>query len=91
LQIRATRLVDYMPAFVDHPNYDWKSRLFFFGTMARLKPEATRAGAAAELTRLNRLYLQSSKIDHHATDVELADGSAGLQSSAKLAVPLPFC
>lgn len=87
LQIPATRLVDYMPAFVGHANFDWKSRLSLFSAMARLKPEATGAGAAAQLTRLNRAFLKSSKLDNYTKDVELTDGSAGLQSSAKLAKP----
>ena len=30
LQIPATRLIDYMPAFVGIPNFDWKSRLSLF-------------------------------------------------------------
>src|SRR5690348_602699 len=34
LQIPATRLVDYMPAFVGRANFDWKSRLFLFSAMA---------------------------------------------------------
>jgi len=87
LQIPATRLIDYMPAFVGLPNFNWKSRLSLFSAIARLKPEATRAGAAGELTRLNRAYLKSAKLDNYAKDVQLADGSAGLQSSSKLAKP----
>jgi predicted permease len=87
LLIPATRLNDYMPAFVGIPNFDWKSRLSLFSAMARLNPEATRVGAAAQLTRLNRMYLKSAKLDNYAADVQLADGSAGLQSSSKLAKP----
>jgi predicted permease len=87
LQIPATRLIDYMPAFVGLPNFDWKSRLSLFYAIARLKPEATMPGAAGQLTRLNRTYLKSAKLDNYTTDVQLADGSAGLQSSRKLAKP----
>src|SRR5581483_4632339 len=87
LQIPATRLIDYMPAFVGIPHFDWKSRLSFFSAMARLKPEATRASAAGQLTRLNRRYLESTKLNNRAADVQLADGSAGLQSSSELAKP----
>lgn len=87
LQIPATRLIDYMPAFVGIPHFDWKSRLSLFSAMARLKPHATRAGAAAQLTRLNRAYLKSAKLNNYAADVQAADGSAGLQSSSKLARP----
>ena len=87
LQIPATRLIDYMPAFVGMPNFDWKLRLSLFSAVARLKPEATRAGAAGELTRLNRIYLKSAKLDNRPADVELADGGAGLQSSLGLAKP----
>ncbi len=87
LQIPATRLIDYMPAFVSLPNYDWKSGLSLFSAMARLKPQALRAGAAGQLTRLNRTYVKSAKLDNYATDVQLTDGSAGLQSSSKLARP----
>jgi predicted permease len=87
IQIPATRLIDYMPAFVGIPHFDWKSRLSLFSAMARLKPEATRAGAAAQLTRLNRGYLKSAKLNNYAADVQAADGSAGLQSSSKLARP----
>ena len=87
LQLPATRLIDYMPAFIGIPHFDWKSRLSLFSAMARLKPEATRAGAAAQLTRLNRAYLKSAKLNNHATDVQLTDGSAGLQSSSSLAKP----
>lgn len=86
LQIPATRLVDYMPAFV-RPNYDWKSGLGLFSAIARLKPEATRAGVAGQLTRLNGAYIKDRKLDNYATDVQLADGSAGLQSSSELAKP----
>src|SRR3954454_18416178 len=66
LQIPATRLIDYMPAFVGIPNFDWKSRLSLFSGMARLKPEATRVGAATQLTRLNRMYLKSAKLNNYA-------------------------
>ena len=87
LQIPATRLIDYMPAFVGIPRFDWKSHLFLFSAMARLKLHAVRAGAAAQLTRLNRTYLKSAKLDNYALDVQLADGLGGLQSSSKLARP----
>jgi len=87
MQIPATRLIDYMPAFVGIPNFDWKSRLSLFSALARLKPQATRAAAAGQLTRLNRMYLKSAKLNKYATDVQLADGSAGLQSFSKLARP----
>lgn len=87
LQIPATRLSDYMPAFIGIPKFDWKSRLSLFSAIARLKPEATRAVAAGELTRLNRAYFESAKLGDYTSDVQLADGSAGLQSSSKLAKP----
>ncbi|HEX4231325.1 MAG TPA: ABC transporter permease [Bryobacteraceae bacterium] len=87
LQIPATRLIDYMPAFVGIPHFDWKSRLSLFSAIARLKPKATRAAAAAQLTRLNRAYLESAKLTNYATNVQLADGNAGLQSSSRLARP----
>lgn len=87
LQIPATRLIDYMPAFVGIPNFDWQSRLSIFSAMARLKPEATRAGAAGQLTRLNRAFLKSVKLDNYPAEVQLADGSGGLQSSSNLAKP----
>ncbi len=87
LQIPATRLVDYMPAFVGIPSFNWRSRLSLFTAMARLKPQATLAGAAAQLTRLNRAYLQSAKLDNYPAQVQLAGGSGGLQSSSKLAKP----
>jgi hypothetical protein len=87
LEIPATRLIDYMPAFVGIPDYDWKTRLFLFSAIARLKPETTSAGAAAQLTRLNRAYLNSTKLDSRTAEIQLADGSAGLQSSSKLANP----
>jgi len=82
LQIPATRLADYMPAFVGIPHFDWKSRLSLFYVMARLKPEATRASAASELTRLNSTHQRD-----FASGIQLADGSAGLQSSSKLGKP----
>ncbi len=87
LQIPATRLVDYMPAFIGNPHFDWRSRLWLFSSMARLKPDATISGVAAQLTRLNRMYLNSAKLDKYAGDVQLAGGSAGLQSSSQLARP----
>jgi predicted permease len=87
LQIPATRLMDYLPAFVGIPNYDWKTRLSFFSAIARLKPEATSAGAAAQLTRLNRAYLDSTKLNNQTADIQLADASTGLQSSSHLAKP----
>ncbi len=87
LQIPATRLIDYMPAFIGIPHFDWKSRLSLFSAMARLKPNATAAGAAAQLTQLNRAYFKSTKLNNHATDVQLTDGSAGLQSASNLAKP----
>ena len=87
LQIPATRIIDYMPAFVGIPNFDWQSRLSFLSAMARLKPEATRASAAGQLTRLNRAYLESAKLRNYTTDVQLANGSGGLQSSSNLAKP----
>ncbi|HSU57916.1 MAG TPA: ADOP family duplicated permease, partial [Bryobacteraceae bacterium] len=86
LQIPATRLVDYMPAFVGIPHFDWKSRLSLFASIARLSPHASRASAATQLTRLNRDYLKSKKKDK-AADVELADGSAGIQGFWKLGKP----
>ena len=87
LQIPATRLIDYMPAFFGHGNFDWKSRLSLFSAMARLKSEATKASAAAQLSRLNRAYLKAAKLDNYSKDIQLADGSAGLQSSVKLGKP----
>ncbi len=87
LQIPATRLIDYMPAFVGIPHFDWTSRLSLFSAMARLKPEATRAAAAGQLTRLNRTYLASAKLHNYAAAVQLGDGSAGFVSSSKLAKP----
>lgn len=87
LQIPATRLIDYMPAFVGIPNFDWKSRLSLFSAIARLKPEATRAAAVGQLTGLNRAYLKSVKLDNRPADVQLVDGSAGLQSSSKFTKP----
>ena len=87
LQIPATRLIDYMPAFVGIPSFDWKSRLSLFYAMARLKPEATVPGAAEQLTRLNRAYLKSAKLENRATEVQLADGRAGLQASSNRGKP----
>jgi len=83
LQIPATRLIDYMPAFVGIPNFEWKSRLSFFESMARLSPQASRASAAAQLSRLNRDYLKSQQKEK-AGDVQLTDGSAGIQAFWKL-------
>lgn len=87
LQIPATRLIDYMPAFVGIPNFDWKTRLSLFAPIGRLKAGVTSAGAATELTRLNRAYLKSVKLDNYTKEVRLTDGSAGLQSSSTLAKP----
>lgn len=87
LQIPATRLVDYMPAFFGPKDFDWKTRLSLFSAIARLKPAATKAAAAAQLSRLNRAYLKAAKLDNYTKDIQLADGSAGLQSSIKLATP----
>ena len=53
LQIPATRVADYMPAFVCMPRFDWKSRLYLFSAIARLGPHASRASASAQLTRLH--------------------------------------
>jgi predicted permease len=50
--------------------------------MARLKPSATRAAASSELTRLNSTHQRDYK-----SEVQLADGGAGLQSSSTLARP----
>ncbi len=86
LQIPATRLVDYMPAFVGIPKFDWRSRLSLFASIARLSPDASRPSAAAQLTRLNRFYLKSQKKDKGG-DVQLADGSAGTQAFWKLGKP----
>jgi predicted permease len=36
---------------------------------------------------LNRAYLKAARLDNHTKDIQLAGGSAGLQSSAKLAKP----
>lgn len=87
LQIPATRLVDYMPAFVGLPKFDWKTRLSLFSAIGRLKEGATEAGAEPQLTRINRAYLQAAKLDNYPKDIVLSEGSAGLQSSAKLAKP----
>jgi predicted permease len=81
VQIPATRLIDYMPAFIGVPNFDWKSRLSLFATIARLKPTTTRAEAAGQLSRLNRRFQKSASVSNQATEITLADGSAGLQSS----------
>jgi predicted permease len=87
LLIPATRLVDYMPAFVGMPNFDWKSRLSFFSGMVRLKSNASRASAGEQLTRLNRDYFRTAKINDLAPTVQLTDGRAGLQSSQELVKP----
>ncbi len=86
LQIPATRLIDYMPAFFGIPHFDWKSRLSLFSALARLKPQATRASAAGQLSRLNRVYLTSVKRGKDS-DVQLADGDAGLHYSSSLRKP----
>ncbi len=86
LQIPATRLMDYMPGFFGIPHFDWKSRLSLFSALARLKPQATRASAAGQLSRLNRLYLKSLKRAKDS-DVQLADGDAGLHYSSSLGKP----
>jgi hypothetical protein len=88
LEVPATRLGDYMPGFVGVAKFDWRSRLWLFRAMARLKPGATRAGAAAQLTHRNEAFLAAAKLQKYATKVELGDGAAGLQTSAaKLARP----
>ncbi|MBV9294141.1 MAG: ABC transporter permease [Acidobacteriaceae bacterium] len=86
LQIPATRLIDYMPAFVGVPHFDWRSRLYLFATIGRLAPHASRASAAEQLSRLNRDYLKSQKKDHEG-DIQVADGSAGVQSSWQFGKP----
>lgn len=86
IEIPATRLIDYMPAFVGVSDFDWKSRLSFFSTLARLAPHASRASAAAQLNRLNREYLKSKSKDQ-VKKFQLTDGSAGIQSSWNLGKP----
>lgn len=87
MQIPATRLIDYMPAFVGIPHFDWKSRLSLFSAIGRLKPDTKRAAAAGQLTRLNRMYLISAKLNKYTTAVQLTDGNAGLRASSRLAKP----
>jgi predicted permease len=87
LEIPATRLIDYMPAFIGVRNFDWKSRLSLFSAVARLKPGEGMAGTALQLNRLDRFYLESTKLDKPMADIQLADASAGLQSLSRLAGP----
>jgi predicted permease len=86
LEIPATRLIDYMPSFVDIPHFDWQSRLYLFAAMARLSSHASRASAATQLSRLNRDYLKSKKNDS-GEGVELTNGSGGIQGAWKLGKP----
>jgi macrolide transport system ATP-binding/permease protein len=87
LQIPATRLIDYMPAFVGLKNFNWKSQLSLFSALGRLKKGVAKTDAAGQLTRINRLFLKSDKLDNNAMEIQVADGQAGLESSAPLAKP----
>jgi hypothetical protein len=78
LQIPATRLIDYMPAFVGIPHFDWQSRLSLFSAMARLKPHAIWASAAGQLTRLNRTYLKSAHLPNPSRNEQAAVDRAHL-------------
>ncbi len=86
LQIPATRLSDYMPAFASNPKYDWRSRLFLFSTILRLNPSVTRLQAEEQIARLHREYLAEHKLEHAGT-LQLSPASGGLKSHSKLARP----
>ena len=86
IQIPATRLPDYMPAFASDPKYNWRSRLFLFSAILRLSPSVTRLQAEEQIARLHREYLAEHKLDY-LKSLQLSPASGGLKSHNKLARP----
>lgn len=80
LQIPATRIGDFMPAFGDATGVDWLKTLSWLRPMARLKPNVTRA-EAQEQTRRLMAQLDRQNNNGRASEKEsqliLQDGSRG--------------
>ena len=81
LQIPATRVGDFMPAFGGGTGVDWLKTLSWLTPMARLKPGITRIAAQDQTIRLLRQIEIESDKGHappHQEDLHLEDGSQGL-------------
>ncbi len=84
IQIPATRLADFMPAFVGMPRFNWRQRLSLFSTVGRLRPGASMTAAATELTRLNESYKRSLARDKPPS-IGVAPASGGIGGPEHLA------
>ncbi len=81
LQIPATRIGDFMPAFGGATSVDWLKTLSWLTPMARLKPGVSRAEAQQATQRLLREIQMENDPSHTPVkeiSMRLEDGSQGL-------------
>lgn len=82
-----TRVADFLPAFSGVPHFDWRKRLYFFPTFARLETGATALAASSELSRINKEYLGAAGRGDRKAQLEAADGSRGVDGGSGLGRP----
>ncbi len=83
LQIPATRIADFMPAFGDATGVDWLKTLSWLTPMARLKPGITRIEAQEQTQRVLRQIDIENNGGHSSEkqpDLRLEDGSRGFST-----------
>lgn len=83
LQIPATRIADFMPAFGDATGVDWLKTLSWLTPMARLKPGITRIEAQGQTQRVLRQIEIENNGGHtpdKQLDLRLENGSRGFNT-----------
>lgn len=74
LQIPATRIGDFMPAFAGATGVDWRKTLSWLSPIGRLKPGVTKPQAEAQINQVLRQEALR-QIDPQTPAVSLEDGS----------------
>lgn len=85
VQIPATRVGDFMPAFGGGTGVDWLKTLSWLTPMARLKPGLTRLEAQDKMQRtLREMRIEENgRQAGEAPNLQVEDGSQGLNSMRK--------
>lgn len=86
IQLPATRLMDFMPAFAGMSNFDWKRQLSMFFVMGRLRQGVNVATGEAELSRLTKRYSKNEPVADSA-DISLVSGEGGIDIGNWLGEP----
>jgi ABC-type antimicrobial peptide transport system permease subunit len=81
VQIPATRIGDFMPAFGNGTRVDWLKTLSWMSPMARLKPRITRIVAQGQTQRVFRqIEIENSSGKEAGPQLVLEDGSQGFNT-----------